>query len=248
MQAFVLHSGGIDSTTALALAIRDHGAGNVFTVQIDYGQRHLKEIVQAQLIAKYYGVQHRTIKLGPQPSSMLTDAGAEIPKASYAELPQGISPTYVPFRNGQMLSAVAAWAHDWCKQALKPCDEGFEFETESSAVIYFGAHAEDAANWAYPDCTPEFVGAMANAIFIGTYQRVRLVTPFLHMSKAEIIQLGQDLSVIDYLHGDNKNVPYELTWSCYKGEQKHCGECPTCLARKAAFAKSAVYDVTEYAA
>jgi 7-cyano-7-deazaguanine synthase in queuosine biosynthesis len=128
-----------------------------------------------------------------------------------------------------MLSRIAAEAHAWCK-ANDWSDK------EQNAVIYFGAHAEDAQNWAYPDCTPEFIGSMANAIFIGTYQRVRLVTPFIHSLKSTIVHDGWML-----------DVPYHLTWSCYAGGEVHCGECPTCIARKEAFTKGNIPDPTVYA-
>ena len=88
-------------------------------------------------------------------------------------------------------------------------------------AVYYGAHAEDAKNWAYPDCTPEFIGAQANAIYIGTYHKIRLHTPWMWLRKDEIITDGERLG-----------VPWHLTWSCYKGGEFHCGSCPTCLARK----------------
>jgi 7-cyano-7-deazaguanine synthase len=106
---------------------------------------------------------------------------------------------------------------------------------EAQADIYFGAHAEDAQNWAYPDCTPEFIGAMANAIFVGTYRAVRLISPIMFMTKAQIVAMG-----------DKLNVPFDKTWSCYKGGEKHCGKCPTCYARKDAFAVAGVRDPTVY--
>ena len=104
-------------------------------------------------------------------------------------------------------------------------------------LLYYGAHSEDAKNWAYPDCTPEFNGAMANAKFIGTYQKTRLVTPLQWMLKSEVVSLGAKL-----------NLPFELTWSCYDGKEKHCGICPTCRARKVAFQQAGISDPTKYAA
>ena len=222
-RAFVLLSGGIDSTTALAEAFGQI-SDSVIGVSIDYGQRHYKEIDAAAEICRHYNADHMVAKMAPPPKSMLTDHTAEVPNISYADI-QGVSPTYVPFRNGQLLSRVAGIAQDWTNNIAT-----------REATIWFGAHAEDAHNWAYPDCTPEFIGAMANAIYVGTYHSVRLVAPFQHMSKTAIIALGHSL-----------NVPYHLTWSCYKGEEKHCGVCPTCRARKEAFAFAHVADPTEYA-
>src|SRR5690606_32391056 len=103
--------------------------------------------------------------------------------------------------------------------------------------LAYGAHAEDAQNWAYPDCTPEFIGAMANAIFIGSYQRLRLWAPLMNMQKYQIVRVGADLG-----------VPFHLTTSCYKGGDKHCGTCPTCISRKGAFIRANVPDPTVYAA
>jgi len=268
-KAFVLLSGGLDSTTCLYKAIHDfapkdmnHGYGDLELIQayiadggtvdwveavsIDYGQRHIKEAEQAHIICDQLGIKHSIINLkgimdGPQ--VMLTDRNVEVPNISYDEI-KGVSPTYVPFRNGTMLAALTAHAQKYVMGQISE-DQVFndledkEYSTAKAkdlVGIYFGAHAEDAHNWAYPDCTPEFVGAMANAIYIGTYFTVRLFTPFLSSSKADIVTTGKKLG-----------VPYELTWSCYKGDEVHCGECPTCRARKESFRAAGVDDPTIYA-
>lgn len=224
-KAFVLLSGGIDSTTCLYEACGS--IGDVEAISIFYGQRHRKEIEYAKRSCGVLSVPHSVLDLSSiVPKTMLTDAAVVVPSVSYSELPTGISPTYVPFRNGLMLSAVAS--HITGK--LAP-DEKAEW------ALYFGAHAEDAANWAYPDCTPEFIGAMANAIYIGTYQKLRLYTPLEWLTKADIIKLGDSLGV-DWRRD---------TWSCYKGEEKHCGICPTCRARRDGFKAANVEDPTEYA-
>ncbi len=216
-KALVLHSGGVDSSTCLAIAMK--AFDEIISVSANYGQRHLKEINYAKELCDHYGVAHEYFTLPDMPTTMLTDPDSEIPDASYANLPDGISPTYVPFRNGLLLSRIASIA-----------------QASEADAIFFGAHAEDAQNWAYPDCTPEFIGAMANAIFIGTYQKTRLHTPLMWMKKYEIIQLGSKLG-----------VPWKMTWSCYKGEDLHCGICPTCRARKEAFRLAGIADPTEYA-
>jgi 7-cyano-7-deazaguanine synthase len=141
-----------------------------------------------------------------------------IPSAAYADL-EGVSPTYVPFRNGNLISAAASVA----------------VQMNCSAVVTAN-HANDWANWAYPDCSPEFIGAMANALWVGTYQQVRLVSPFLHRTKGEIAAVGAVL-----------NVPYELTRSCYTEAELHCGTCPTCRERHEAFAEALYPDPTVYA-
>lgn len=232
---FVLLSGGIDSSTALTLAVNQLKQRNVRCVSIDYGQRHYKEIHHAKQVSNFYGRPHEVLSIEGMPKAMLTDPSAEIPSISYDELPSGISPTYVPFRNGQMLSKLAGHVQAHLKDLYDKSDLTAP-RIENDAIIYFGAHAEDAQNWAYPDCTPEFVGAMANAIYIGTYQKVRLVTPWLHSTKDEIIS-----------YGARYKTPYHLTWSCYAGGEHHCGICPTCRARKQAFLKAGVNDPTTYA-
>ena len=219
-KAFVLMSGGIDSTTCFELARYDHE--QVIGVSIDYGQRHGKEIDYAQHHCRWHGCRHHVLSIRHiVPRTMLTDAQMTVPAISYADI-KGVSPTYVPFRNGLMLSALSSFVQN---------------EIDDEALIYFGAHAEDAAGWAYPDCTPEFTGAMANAIYIGSYRTTRLVVPLQHMNKAEIIKLGTDLG-----------VDWAKTWSCYAGGDLHCGSCPTCRARKAGFNKAGVPDPTKYAA
>jgi 7-cyano-7-deazaguanine synthase len=232
-KTFVLHSGGLDSSTALALAVEQLSimVGNpnlsqVVSVGMNYGQRHIREAEYAEKFCKEYCVDRLLVDMPPPPRSMLTDPSIDIPDVSYADLPQGISPTYVPFRNGQLLSLIAGIAQGWV----------MEDSDNREATIWFGAHAEDAANWAYPDCTPEFVGSMASAIYIGTYHKVRLITPFLHATKDAIVKMGAELL-----------VPYEMTWSCYKGDDIHCGTCPTCRSRKEAFAVADVTDPTFYA-
>jgi 7-cyano-7-deazaguanine synthase len=149
-----------------------------------------------------------------------------------------VSPTYVPFRNGTMLAAIAAYAQQWVNKFLDTLekDKAHFDSPEDLAAIYYGAHSEDAANWAYPDCTPEFNGAMANAIYIGTYRQIRLVTPLQWLTKEEVVRLGTRLG-----------VPWENTWSCYKGELHHCGVCPTCRSRRQAFTAAGVVDPTYYA-
>lgn len=225
--AFVLLSGGIDSTTCLAIARSQFS--DVRAISINYGQRHLKETNFAKKTCAILNIPHRMLNLkGVVPKTMLTDKKAKVPHTSYDKI-KGVSPTYVPFRNGLMLSVLASYVHGTLK------NEGRD-EPHIEHGIFFGAHAEDAQNWAYPDCTPEFIGAMGNAIFIGTYQRVRLHTPLMWLDKKSIIQAGESLG-----------VDWKWTWSCYKGERLHCGQCPTCIARQNGFRAAHVDDPTDYA-
>ncbi len=221
-QAYILVSGGMDSTTLLLHAIAQFGKVNVHAMSVDYGQRHQKEILIGQQYCKNLGIPHRFLDLsGVMGKGGLTDDDLDVPEVPYSEL-TGVSPTFVPFRNGLMLAAITSHAVSQC-------------HGDEEAVVGFGAHAEDAENWAYPDCTPEFIGAMANAIYVGTYHKVRLYTPLMWMTKEEIGALGTQY-----------DIDWSLTWSCYKGEEMQCGICSTCLARREALEHHG--DNTEYAA
>lgn len=226
-KALVLNSGGVDSTTCVSLAIKDVGEENVTTVSVFYGQKHSKELECAAKVSDYYGLPHRVIdlsKTGIMDDSncpLLSQSTEEIPEHSYveqiAENGEGMVTTYVPFRNGLLLSSVAAMA-----MALYPEDE---------VDIYLGAHADDAAGNAYADCSQEFTDAMNSAISIGTYGKVKLKAPLVNMNKAQVVKTGLELG-----------TPYELTWSCYKGGEKPCGKCGTCIDRAAAFEINGVKD------
>lgn len=221
-KALVLLSGGLDSTTCLTMAVANHGPAQVETISMFYGQKHELELKSAASVAHHFEVPWHILNLPDifgRAGSTLVKGGPDNPKGTYADLPEGPSPTYVPFRNGNLLSAATAYA------------VGLQ-----AAEIWFGAHAEDAENWAYPDCTPEFIGAMANAIYIGSYKKIRLVTPLEWMTKADVVRTGLAL-----------DAPYELTLSCYNGKQPACGECPTCKSRLAAFAENGAVDPIMYA-
>lgn len=233
--AYVLLSGGIDSTTCLYMAHAHNDIG-VTAIGFDYGQRHKRELEYARLTCDQLGIVHQTIPLPDIiPTTMLTNKYTPLPDKSYSEI-EGVSPAYVPFRNGLMLSALASIASGAYENMKRSW--GYEGRNINGPEwrIYFGAHAEDSANWAYPDCTPEFVGAMANAIHVGTDGAVRLYTPLQWMNKAKIIQVGQ-----------RYGINWKLTWSCYEGGDVHCGRCPTCRARKAGFEAAGVKDPTTYA-
>ena len=226
-KAIVLNSGGVDSTTCVSIAVEQVGKENVTTVSVYYGQKHSKELECAEKVAEYYGVDHRVIdlsKTGIMDDSncpLLKQSAEEIPEHSYAEQiaenGEGMVSTYVPFRNGLMLSSIAALA-----MAKYPDDE---------VDIYLGAHADDAAGNAYADCSEAFTDAMELAISLGTYGKVHLKAPLVNLNKAGVVKMGLDLG-----------TPYELTWSCYNGGDKPCGKCGTCIDRAAAFAANGVED------
>lgn len=215
MRALVLCSGGVDSTTLLAMAVDRYGSENVVALSISYGQRHEKELKAARDVARYYHVEQRFLDLAAifadSSCSLLAHSEKDIPRESYAEqLEQAdtkLVSTYVPFRNGLFLSSAASMA----------------LSLECS-VLYYGAHHDDWAGNAYPDCSREFVAAMNNAIMEGTGGELHMEAPFVEWSKADIVKKGLEL-----------NVPYELTWSCYEGGDKPCGVCATCIDRKRAF-------------
>ena len=226
-RALVLNSGGVDSTTCVSIAVKELGAENVSTVSVYYGQKHNKELEAAKNVASHYGINRYEIDLSKagifDKSNCPLLAGREeaIKHESYAEQieknGEGMVSTYVPFRNGLMLSSVAALA-----MSLFPNDE---------VDVYLGAHADDAAGNAYADCSEEFTKAIGEAITIGTYGKVCLKAPLVNLNKAEVVSLGLALG-----------APYELTWSCYEGGEFPCGECGTCIDRAEAFAKNGVQD------
>ena len=222
MKALVLFSGGLDSATCLALAIKKYGKENVTALSVFYGQKHDKEIQAAKNVAEYYGVPLKTLDLAlifaDSDCSLLTQSDKEIPHESYAEqLTQTNGKpvsTYVPFRNGLFLASAASIAISL-----------------DCGVIYYGAHADDAAGNAYPDCSQDFNNAMNKAITLGSGEQVHIEAPFVGMTKSDVVKMGTELG-----------VPYELTWSCYEGGSKPCGVCGTCIDRKAAFEANGLTD------
>ncbi len=221
-KALVLFSGGVDSTTCLGLAIERFGRENVETLSIFYGQKHEKEIQAAAKVLEYYEIKGQTIDLTEMftfsDCSLLSRSEGEIPKSSYEEQlkERAGSPvaTYVPFRNGLFLSAAASI--------------GF---AKGCSYLYYGAHRDDAAGNAYPDCSERFYNAMNEAIIEGSGHQNRLEAPFINKNKAQVVAEGLRLQ-----------VPYELTWSCYEGGEKPCGICGTCIDRRKAFEVNGIQD------
>ena len=173
MKALVLFSGGIDSTTALGLAIKKYGKDQVIALSVSYGQKHDKEIRAAIAVAEYYGVEHLFLDLSKifqySNCSLLQQSTEEIPEESYAEQiskTNGDKPvsTYVPFRNGLFLSSAASIA------LSKEC-----------GVIYYGAHAYDSAGF--------------EAIWEGSGHQLKIEAPFVNVSKAEVVRIGLELGV-----------------------------------------------------
>ena len=215
MKALVLFSGGVDSTTCLALAIKKYGNDEVLALSVYYGQKHDKEIEAAKKIAAYYNVRLKQLDLTrifeDSDCSLLKGSQQDIPEESYeAQLKKTNGApvsTYVPFRNGLFLSSAASIA------LSNGCTE-----------IYYGAHMDDAAGNAYPDCSKEFNNAINSAIYIGSGNILTVTAPFIGINKAQVVKTGLELG-----------VPYEMTWSCYEGGDRPCGKCGTCRDRAAAF-------------
>ena len=220
-RAVCLLSGGLDSSTCLALARRDGFA--CFALSFDYGQRHKHELDAAARIASHFGAErHMVARIGLDAfgGSALTDSIA-VPKArSTAEMSHGIPVTYVPARNTIFLSFALAWA-----------------EVLESSDIFIGVNALDYSG--YPDCRPEYIEAyqrMANlATRAGVEGRTRLAihTPLIALSKAGIVKLAADLG-----------LPFRLTHSCYDPapDGAPCGQCDACLLRRKGFEEAGIED------
>ena len=210
----VLFSGGLDSTVLL-WSLRP----NVKALLFDYGQRHRKELYQAAAICEQYQIEFEVAQLHEIQNllkgSSQTDPTIPVPEGHYTE--ESMKATIVPNRNMIMISIAVGWA----------------VSTKSDRVLW-AAHAGDHA--IYPDCRPEFLHSLRDAIKTGNeWTPVLLEAPFIHKTKAEIVKLGADL-----------HAPLDQTWSCYKGGILHCGSCGTCVERREAFQLAGVVDPTEY--
>ena len=211
MKAILIYSGGLDSTTLL----QEYRDSISLAVTFDYGSKHnAREIAFAVENCKRLGIRHMVIPLdfiGKYFRSDLLLSGGEIPTGEYAE--DNMRSTVVPFRNGIMLAVAAGLA------------ESYDLDT-----VLLANHSGDHS--IYPDCRPEFIDAFDKAAAAGTYNGVRIVSPYCNLTKRDIALRGRSLG-----------MDYSLTYSCYKGGEKHCGVCGTCRERKEALAG---FDPTEY--
>ncbi|HEX7445831.1 MAG TPA: 7-cyano-7-deazaguanine synthase QueC [Methanothrix sp.] len=206
MKAVLILSGGVDSTTLLYKMLDD--GYEVDALTFNYAQRHKKEIDCAKMVAARLHVTHRIIDLSCL-GSLLGDSALLGRKdvPSCHYTEEAARKTIVPNRNMIMLAVAAGYA-----------------EAHEIPEVFYAAHKNDAT--IYPDCRAEFVEALKPAIRLATaWHPVELRAPFVDLTKAEIVRTGLELS-----------VPYELTWSCYKGEELPCRSCPTCIEREEAFA------------
>lgn len=217
MKVVVLCSGGMDSVTALHWARREHEV--VAALSFDYGSKHNhREIPFAIEHAARLGVRHETVALdfvNRLFTSDLLKSGGEVPDGHYEAA--NMQRTVVPFRNAIMLSIACGFA-----------------ESAGAEALVIAAHGGDHV--IYPDCREDFMRAMGDAMRLGTYAGVKLLRPFIDLTKgriaAEAAQLGVD---------------FARTWSCYKGGAVHCGTCGTCVERREAFIAAGLKDPTVYA-
>jgi len=203
----ILLSGGIDSAACLYLA-KKRGF-KPFCLLFDYGQRHRREIESAKKIARKAGSEYLICKINfPWKGSSLLDSRLKVPRYS-----RGIPSTYVPARNIIFLSFALS-----CAEAIK------------AKTIFIGVNARDFSG--YPDCRPDFYRAFRKAAKAGLSDKdIRISTPLINKTKAQIIKLGKRLG-----------VPFELSWSCYRGGKRPCGECDSCRFRAKGFREAGLQD------
>lgn len=225
----VLCSGGLDSTVLLHKAASEESHDNIVALNMFYGQKHAKEAECALWQTEWLGVPlinadlSDVFKFNKDCSALLAGSKMDIIHKSYAEQladlgGSGTVTAYVPYRNGLFLSYATAIA------LQMGCDK-----------IYYGAHADDAAGRAYPDCTEEFIVAQAKAIYTGTVGKVTMEAPWWMKNKAAIVAYGLELGM--------SHEEFEHTWSCYEGKEEPCGTCGTCIDRKAAFEANGITDI-----
>lgn len=212
--SIIILSGGMDSVTLLHYR-KDRIA---LAVSFDYGSNHnAREIECARKQCEMLGIEHLVIPLefmGKYFKSSLLEGAEKIPEGHYAD--DNMKSTVVPFRNGIMLSIACGLA-----------------ESRGLLHVMMANHGGDHA--IYPDCRPEFVASMSDAMRNGTYEGVDILAEFTNITKSDIARLGKRLG-----------VDYSLTYSCYKGGEKHCGKCGTCVERKEAMAQAVIEDPTDY--
>ena len=220
--AVVLLSGGMDS--ALCLGIANEANYELAALHLNYGQRtQSKELECYQKLCDHYNVQHRLIvdvnHLSAIGGSSLTDSKIEVSKGTDT-VPNEIPNSYVPFRNANILAIAVSWA-----------------EVIGAKALFIGATQVDFSG--YPDCREEFFAAFQQVINFGTKPdtQIEIKTPIINFSKSDIVRKAVEI-----------NVPLQYTWSCYKSDEKACGECDSCLLRLKGFEQAGINDPIPYLA
>lgn len=216
--AVIAVSGGLDSCVTAAIANREY---KLALAHFNYGQRtEERELKAFNDIADFYNVEKRLVvdithltKIG---GSSLTDKNIEVSKPDLSN--KNIPSSYVPFRNANILSACVSWA-----------------EVIRANAIFIGAVFEDSSG--YPDCRPDYFDAFNKVIELGTKPEtsIKIITPVIWLSKAEIIKKGKNL-----------NAPFHLSWSCYQNEDQACGVCDSCALRLRGFQQAGIEDPIPY--
>lgn len=216
-KAVVIYSGGMDSFTLLHQVLQAGYA--VYPVSFHYGQRHARELKSAAAVCQLLGLPHQQIDLRaitPLIDGSALTGGQEVPKGDYA--PENLAVTIVPNRNMILLSLAIGYAVNI-----------------GASECFYGAHSGDHV--IYPDCRPEFVEQMDLLAGLANLEPVHVRAPFLHDSKAEILQKGLAMG-----------LDYSQTWTCYQGDELPCGQCSACRERLGAFAACGVSDPLTYPA
>lgn len=235
MNAIVLLSGGLDSTTVATHAVRE--GHEVRALTIGYGQRHVRELRSARAVADRLEIPLLEIDAsfyaGLASFSSLTSEDQAVPEMRNLEaMSADIPNTYVPLRNTFFVTLAAAALESWLLEKIER--DGADPAT-IGGTIYVGANAIDYSG--YPDCRPEFYDAITEVLRLGSKVgtayglSMRIEAPIITMSKAEIVRYGMELG-----------APLELTWSCYAGLEWPCGACDSCLLRAEGFAAAGVSD------
>ena len=217
MKTVIIYSGGMDSTVLLYKLLAENHT--VKALSVNYGQRHQKEIDCACSITRNLGIEHEVADLTGISSLLAANCltSHDMPVPEGHYAEESMKQTVVPNRNMIMLSVAAGWA----------------IANKFDSVSY-AAHGGDHA--IYPDCREVFAEALDKTLQLADWHKLSLHRPFVGLTKADIVKLGAEL-----------DVPFERTWSCYRGEELHCGLCGTCLERREAFNLAGVTDPTSYA-
>lgn len=215
-EAICMLSGGVDSTTLLYAMFKEFR--HVEAISFNYGQRHVKELLMAKRTCDKLGIEHLILDMSKMCEFLFVGNAL----TDNVEVPEGhyedetMRATVVPNRNSIMINLAMAYGI-----------------SKNIRIVGYAAHCGDHA--IYPDCRPAFLKAIRALASVVDYEPVIVFAPFMNISKVEIVKLGVGLG-----------VDYSLTWSCYKGGDKSCGKCGTCIERKEAFAGAGIEDPLEY--